>query len=104
MIAPGLSGGEGGSYVCTMKLAPQDWDFLLCAGEGASNVIPDSVSMAGTLRALTNSHFVHMRKRVTKVHLPSVLCNMHTCTPFPLLESPLESHTFGTLQKTQVHP
>ncbi|BDA48415.1 IAA-amino acid hydrolase ILR1-like 5 [Coccomyxa sp. Obi] len=36
-------------------------------GEGASNVIPDSVSMAGTLRALTNTHFEHLRNRITQV-------------------------------------
>jgi hypothetical protein len=40
------------------------------AGPGASNVISDSVSMSGTLRALTKKHFEHMRDRVTEVELP----------------------------------
>ena len=40
------------------------------AGPGASNVISDSVSMSGTLRALTNKHFEHMRNRVTEVGSP----------------------------------
>jgi len=38
-----------------------------CAGLGASNVISDKVSMSGTLRALTKTHFEHMRNRVTEV-------------------------------------
>ena len=42
------------------------------AGPGASNVISDSVSMSGTLRALTKKHFEHMRIRVTEVGSPSI--------------------------------
>ena len=38
----------------------------VCAGPGASNVISDSVSMSGTLRAITTSHFEHMRDRITE--------------------------------------
>ena len=36
------------------------------AGPGASNVISDSVSMSGTLRAITTKHFEHMRDRITE--------------------------------------
>ena len=39
---------------------------LVCAGPGASNVISDSVSMSGTLRAITTSHFERMRDRITE--------------------------------------
>ena len=38
----------------------------ICAGPGASNVISDSVSMSGTLRAITTSHFERMRDRITE--------------------------------------
>ena len=38
----------------------------VCAGPGASNVISDSVSMSGTLRAITTSHFERMRDRITE--------------------------------------
>lgn len=51
----------------------------LCTGEGASNVIPDSVSMAGTLRALTNIHFEHLRSRITQVILSNLLCCASAC-------------------------
>ena len=40
-----------------------DW---LQSGEGATNVIVDTVGLSGTLRALTWEHFDHMRTRVTE--------------------------------------
>jgi IAA-amino acid hydrolase len=36
-------------------------------GPGASNVIPNSVEMLGTIRALTHARFIDLRQRVTEV-------------------------------------
>ncbi|CAL5224261.1 g6919 [Coccomyxa viridis] len=47
-------------------------------GPGASNVISDAVSLSGTLRALTNTHFEHMRNRVTEVIEGTA--KLHGCT------------------------
>ena len=38
-----------------------------CAGVGAPNVIPDSVQLSGTIRALTNTRFGELRTRVVEV-------------------------------------
>lgn len=40
---------------------------LLFAGPGAHNVIPDSVELKGTIRALTLNKFDHLRDRVSEV-------------------------------------
>lgn len=37
------------------------------AGLGAANVIPDTVEMLGTIRALTGQGFASLRRRVTEV-------------------------------------
>ena len=34
---------------------------------GASNVIPNSVELLGTIRALTGAHFATLRRRVNEV-------------------------------------
>ena len=47
-------------------------------GPGASNVIPDSVSLAGTLRALTSDEFESARKRVKEVG--ESIAAAHRCT------------------------
>lgn len=39
-------------------------------GPGAHNVIPDSVELKGTIRALTARKFDHLRERVTEVSPP----------------------------------
>lgn len=47
------------------------------SGEGASNVIPDSVKLAGTVRALTSEDFEILRKRVDEV--VSNVAKTHRC-------------------------
>ena len=36
-------------------------------GPGVANVIPESVTLSGTIRALTNAGFVRLRRRVEEV-------------------------------------
>ena len=44
----------------------------MCAGEGATNVIPDTVEVGGSLRGLSEQHFYRLIERATEVHLPPV--------------------------------
>ena len=43
-------------------------------GPGASNVIPSSVEMLGTIRALTHARFADLRKRVCPWPLLIMMC------------------------------
>lgn len=64
----------------------------ICAGPGASNVISDSVSMSGTLRAITTSHFERMRDRITEAGfliLPAPPSNVPMHIYFGVPASPL---------------
>lgn len=46
-------------------------------GEGATNVIPDSVALGGTLRSLTLKQFNNLRERITKV--VTTVADAHGC-------------------------
>ena len=54
----------------------------ICAGPGASNVISDSVSMSGTLRAITTTHFEHMRNRITEAGFLILTTPRPPCSSF----------------------
>ena len=50
----------------------------LCAGEGAPNVIPDSVTLSGTIRSFDKAQFARLRQRVTEVFTSTAA--LHGCT------------------------
>jgi len=64
------------------ETAPTDGAVVTVArfntGVGASNVIPDSVEMLGTIRALTGRHFATLRRRVTEV--AAAVAGAHGCS------------------------
>ena len=54
-------------------------------GGGAFNVIPDSVTIGGTFRALLKSSFVRLRQRIEEVRHRAVLSVAAIFTFFPLI-------------------
>ncbi len=59
-------------------LNPKPCSAICAAGVGASNVIPNSVELLGTIRALTPSHFGTMRRRVDEV--TAAIAAAHGCS------------------------
>eukprot|EP00879_Flechtneria_rotunda_P032778 GHRR01036123.1.p1 GENE.GHRR01036123.1~~GHRR01036123.1.p1 ORF type:complete len:154 (-),score=29.94 GHRR01036123.1:147-608(-) len=57
-------------YKCSQSIFP----VFVCAlqGSDANNVIPDSVTLAGTLRALTHEQMMYMKQRIDEA-VPAVV-------------------------------
>ena len=58
------------STCCPWQAADQvqgGCQYGLCAGEGATNVIPDTVEVGGSLRGLSEQHFYRLIERATEV-------------------------------------
>lgn len=59
------------------QLPPDSKTAPVFAGPGASNVIPNTVEMLGTIRALTHERFKDLRQRVTPLFNFNCVCWMY---------------------------
>lgn len=67
---PTLSATAGQAYggACRLESQAGQADCFLCTGEGATNVIPDTVEIGGSLRGLSEQHFFYLIDRATEVN------------------------------------